>query len=170
MGEGRATEGEDGLGPDPASPRNLALPSMQDPPAPPSDLSKRGRITLYCIAETFDRKRLDELLQSTYSPTSIKSFPASGSVRDAAKRGGGWEWGGREEGREWERRKWCREAVSLQPQTLPRLNHSLTPTNLCKPQDCFYVEYLLGSHGNPGADISFCRPLHDALTPVLPLI
>jgi hypothetical protein len=38
---------------------------------------KRGRITLYCIAETFDRKRLEDLLTLTYPSSSIKSYPVS---------------------------------------------------------------------------------------------
>ncbi|MEW5308058.1 MAG: hypothetical protein WDW38_000045 [Sanguina aurantia] len=32
------------------------------------ETSKRGRITLYCVSESFDRKKLDELLKLTFPP------------------------------------------------------------------------------------------------------
>ncbi|GIL66175.1 hypothetical protein Vafri_19780 [Volvox africanus] len=35
----------------------------------------RGRITFYCVAESFDRKKLEELLKLTYPPNTIRSFP-----------------------------------------------------------------------------------------------
>lgn len=41
----------------------------------PIDESKRGRITLYCIAEELDRKKLDELLRATFPASAIKSYP-----------------------------------------------------------------------------------------------
>ena len=41
-----------------------------------ADDSRRGRITFYCVAESFDRKKLDELLKLTYTtPGTIKSYP-----------------------------------------------------------------------------------------------
>ncbi|GAX81129.1 hypothetical protein CEUSTIGMA_g8563.t1 [Chlamydomonas eustigma] len=52
------------------------LPSSQlrlHPTPPPED--KRGRITLYCVAESFDRKKLDELLKMTYAAGSVMSYP-----------------------------------------------------------------------------------------------
>lgn len=33
------------------------------------------QITLYCIAESFDRKKLEELLKITYSSGSVHSYP-----------------------------------------------------------------------------------------------
>lgn len=42
---------------------------------PPSDVSKRGRITLYCTAESFDRKLLEQMLRSTLPASAIKSYP-----------------------------------------------------------------------------------------------
>eukprot|EP00798_Chlamydomonas_sp_ICE-L_P024686 gene24686-10316_t len=49
------------------------LPQMVMPP--PLDTSRRGRITLYCLAESFDRKELDNLLRITYPGGSITSYP-----------------------------------------------------------------------------------------------
>ena len=34
-----------------------------------------AQITLYCIAESFDRKKLEELLKMTYSSGSVHSYP-----------------------------------------------------------------------------------------------
>ncbi len=46
------------------------------PPPPAADISGwRGRITFYCIAESFDRKKAEELLKLTYPPGTIRSFP-----------------------------------------------------------------------------------------------
>ncbi|EFJ46435.1 hypothetical protein VOLCADRAFT_93224 [Volvox carteri f. nagariensis] len=35
----------------------------------------RGRITFYCVADSFDRKKLEELLKLTYPPSTVRSFP-----------------------------------------------------------------------------------------------
>ncbi len=43
--------------------------------AQPSSLREPCQITLYCIAETFDRKKLDGLLKMTYLPGSVLSYP-----------------------------------------------------------------------------------------------
>lgn len=53
------------------------LPPQMGVPPPPSSLdsSKRGRATLYCIAESFDRKKLEHLLRLTYQPSQILSYP-----------------------------------------------------------------------------------------------
>ncbi|KAG2487156.1 hypothetical protein HYH03_014268 [Edaphochlamys debaryana] len=45
------------------------------PPRPPIDSCWRGRITFYCVAESFDRKKLEELLKLTYPPGTVRSFP-----------------------------------------------------------------------------------------------
>ena len=37
------------------------------------------QITLYCVAENFDRKKLDDLLKMTYSPGSVMSYPVRGA-------------------------------------------------------------------------------------------
>jgi uncharacterized Rmd1/YagE family protein len=37
--------------------------------------STRGRITLYCTAESYDRKRLEASLKSSFHPTSVMSYP-----------------------------------------------------------------------------------------------
>ncbi|KAI8464476.1 MAG: hypothetical protein J3K34DRAFT_440276 [Monoraphidium minutum] len=47
----------------------LAAPALQLPP------SRRGRITLYCNAESFDRKRLDEVLHASFTPGAIHAYP-----------------------------------------------------------------------------------------------
>ncbi|KAG2435195.1 hypothetical protein HXX76_007278 [Chlamydomonas incerta] len=39
------------------------------------DSAWRGRITFYCVAESFDRKKLEELLKLTYPPGTVRSFP-----------------------------------------------------------------------------------------------
>ncbi|KXZ48550.1 hypothetical protein GPECTOR_27g721 [Gonium pectorale] len=44
------------------------LPMMRDE-------AWRGRITFYCVAESFDRKKLEELLKLTYPPSTVRSFP-----------------------------------------------------------------------------------------------
>ena len=41
----------------------------------PPDVLPDVQITLYCIAENFDRKKLDELLKMTYSEGSVLSYP-----------------------------------------------------------------------------------------------
>ena len=103
------------------------------------------QITLYCIAETFDRKKLDELLKLTYSSGSIMSYP----VRLVARTG-------RARGRS--RKKECGDGVArcpkrwfgqgcwvtLQPAPLKRL------CNGCRLQDCFYVDYMRGGEDEPG--------------------
>lgn len=38
-------------------------------------LHQRGRITLYCVADSFDRKKLDELLRGSFPASAIKSYP-----------------------------------------------------------------------------------------------
>ena len=36
---------------------------------------KKGRITLYCLGESFDRGHIEEILLRTYSPDAILSYP-----------------------------------------------------------------------------------------------
>uniref|UniRef100_A0A7S3QPF7 DUF155 domain-containing protein n=1 Tax=Dunaliella tertiolecta TaxID=3047 RepID=A0A7S3QPF7_DUNTE len=51
------------------------LPQLGVLPPPLPDSSKRGRATLYCIAESFDRKKLEELLKLTYPAEQVLSYP-----------------------------------------------------------------------------------------------
>jgi len=44
-------------------------------PPPPTYFSARGRITFYCVAESFDRKKLEELLRLTYPAGTVLSYP-----------------------------------------------------------------------------------------------
>ncbi len=37
--------------------------------------SRRGRITFYCVSESFDRPKLEELLKLTYPAGSVLSYP-----------------------------------------------------------------------------------------------
>ena len=76
------TQGHHGLRSEPSLPSPLTIPLGQQQGfgsmlhMPPVDGgSKRGRITLYCIAENFDRKRLEELLVTIYGQGSILSYP-----------------------------------------------------------------------------------------------
>uniref|UniRef100_A0A6U0V7E2 DUF155 domain-containing protein n=1 Tax=Polytomella parva TaxID=51329 RepID=A0A6U0V7E2_9CHLO len=39
------------------------------------DDSRRGRITFYCVAESFDRKKLESILKITYPPGTVLSYP-----------------------------------------------------------------------------------------------
>jgi hypothetical protein len=41
---------------------------FEDLPAPGSGDSRRGRITLYCTAEAYDRKRLEAMLKASFRP------------------------------------------------------------------------------------------------------
>jgi len=50
---------------------DLAPPPL--PLQPPSIRS--GRITLYCTAESFDRKKLNEVLYASFAPGSIRVYP-----------------------------------------------------------------------------------------------
>jgi hypothetical protein len=45
------------------------------PPPPPAVSSKRGRITLYAVADAFDRKKLEALLRSSFPASAIRSYP-----------------------------------------------------------------------------------------------
>lgn len=38
-------------------------------------VSQRGRITLYCIAESLERRKLEELLKFNFALHSIKVYP-----------------------------------------------------------------------------------------------
>ncbi len=61
------------------------------PPAPHVGLDAagwRGRITFYCIAESFDRKKAEELLRRTYPPGAVRSFPDAFHVEYIK-----WVWG-----------------------------------------------------------------------------
>ncbi|GAX76442.1 hypothetical protein CEUSTIGMA_g3887.t1 [Chlamydomonas eustigma] len=49
------------------------LEDYREPSTDPS--SSRGRISLYCIADSFDRKKLEELLRLTYSANTVHSYP-----------------------------------------------------------------------------------------------
>lgn len=44
------------------------IPSVLQQIVAADETSKRGRITLYCVSESFDRKKLDELLKLTFPP------------------------------------------------------------------------------------------------------
>lgn len=67
-------------------------------PGPPVGLDAagwRGRITFYCIAESFDRKKAEELLRRTYPPGAVRSFPDAFHVEYIKwVNGAGWRaWG-----------------------------------------------------------------------------
>mmetsp|Transcript_22848 Transcript_22848/g.58202 ORF Transcript_22848/g.58202 Transcript_22848/m.58202 type:complete len:461 (-) Transcript_22848:496-1878(-) len=56
------------------------LPVQVGMPPPPPPLmfdttARRGRVTFYCVAESFDRKKLEELLKLTYPPGTVLSYP-----------------------------------------------------------------------------------------------
>lgn len=62
----------------PALFEDLPMEVGHPPPPPPmfiDNSSRRGRITFYCVAETFDRKKLEELLKMTYPPGTVLSYP-----------------------------------------------------------------------------------------------
>ena len=50
------------------------LPPQQLMHVPPSR-SVVGRITLYCNAESFDRKKLDDVLHASFTPSAIRAYP-----------------------------------------------------------------------------------------------
>lgn len=60
-----------------AAPTGLMLVPTLFEDLPPSmhESSQRGRITLYCTTESFDRKKLDEALRSAYSNCTVLSYP-----------------------------------------------------------------------------------------------
>ena len=40
-----------------------------------SPLLPRGKITLYCIADAFDRHELEQILKLEYTSSSVRSYP-----------------------------------------------------------------------------------------------
>jgi hypothetical protein len=48
---------------------------FEDLPIQVANDSTRGRITLYCTAEAYDRKRLEATLKSSFHPTAVMSYP-----------------------------------------------------------------------------------------------
>ncbi|KAL6757794.1 hypothetical protein V8C86DRAFT_2613487 [Haematococcus lacustris] len=57
-------------------PPQISLPAPHSAIALPFDEpNRRGRVTLYCVAESFERKKLEELLKLTYPPSSVLSYP-----------------------------------------------------------------------------------------------
>ncbi|KAG2432440.1 hypothetical protein HXX76_008786 [Chlamydomonas incerta] len=54
---------------------SLPAPGLFEDLPRPIEPAWRGRITFYCVAESFDRKKLEELLKLTYPPGTVRSFP-----------------------------------------------------------------------------------------------
>eukprot|EP00878_Enallax_costatus_P036531 GHUV01041031.1.p1 GENE.GHUV01041031.1~~GHUV01041031.1.p1 ORF type:complete len:187 (+),score=37.24 GHUV01041031.1:1601-2161(+) len=54
---------------------NIAPGLFQDFDSHRTAARQRGRITLFCPADSFDRKKLDEVLRANFPSSAIKSYP-----------------------------------------------------------------------------------------------